>query len=162
MRSVDLVVVVTVPGLGDEIQAIKAGIMEIADVFVVNKADREGVDRTVRDLRSALEMSEDGSLPPPVVKTVASRGEGVDELIGELTQLGGDLTTSGVLDERRFQHLRLRVANLLRGRILVEAERALDLEGELRDAWARREDPHTLSDRLFRAALAGARDGELG
>src|SRR5262249_20554554 len=73
-------VVVTVPGLGDEIQAIKAGILEIADVLVVNKSDREGADRTVRDLTSMLERRGHEAAPVEIVRTVATTGHGIDEL----------------------------------------------------------------------------------
>src|SRR3989442_156209 len=73
-------VVVTVPGLGDEIQAIKAGILEIADVLVVNKADREGADRTVRDLVTMLELRGHDAAEVEIVRTVATTGKGIDEL----------------------------------------------------------------------------------
>jgi LAO/AO transport system kinase len=73
-------VVVTVPGLGDEIQAIKAGILEIADVLVVNKSDREGADRTVRDLTQMLELRGHDAQPVEIVRTVATAGKGIDEL----------------------------------------------------------------------------------
>ncbi len=96
MRTVDAVAVVTVPGLGDEIQAIKAGIMEIADVFVVNKADRPGVERAVRDLQFALELAEESRRATPIVKTVASRDEGVVELRESL-----DRAYEAVQGERR-------------------------------------------------------------
>ncbi|MDR2869678.1 MAG: methylmalonyl Co-A mutase-associated GTPase MeaB [Deferribacteraceae bacterium] len=79
----DCSVVVTVPGLGDDIQAIKAGILEIADIFVVNKADREGADRTARDLQMMLELAPrhgEASWQPPVIKTVAFKNEGIEEL----------------------------------------------------------------------------------
>jgi LAO/AO transport system kinase len=153
IRTVDLVVVVTVPGLGDEIQAIKAGIMEIADVFLVNKADRDGVERTVRDLRSAIEMAEDGRPPTPVMRAVASRDEGTQELLAQLDECHRELDRSGELEERRFLHLRLRVENLLKGRILEETRRALRFDEELRDAWSRREDPYSLSKRLFEVVV---------
>jgi LAO/AO transport system kinase len=149
MRTVDAVVVVTVPGLGDEIQAIKAGIMEIADVFVVNKADRAGVERAVRDLHSALEMAEDGSARRPIVKTVASREEGIDELRQHLDACRVVLESRGELERRRFEHLRLRVEDLLERRILLAARAAVDLDAELRAASSRREDPYTLADRIF-------------
>src|SRR4030095_4421506 len=87
VRTVDSVVMVTVRGLGDDIQAIKAGILEIADVFVINKADREGVERTARDLQSALEIDEEmGAWLPPIVKTVASLGRGIEELLAAIEQ----------------------------------------------------------------------------
>jgi len=91
MRTAHTTLVVAVPGLGDEIQAIKAGIMEIGDLFVVNKADREGADRTVLEIEMMLEHGEsDDGWHPRIFKTVASRGEGVEAL------------TQGVLEHREF------------------------------------------------------------
>ncbi len=78
VASVDTVLVVAVPGLGDDIQAIKAGIMEIADVFVLNKADREGADRTFKDLAMLLSLAEGLEWVPPIVRTVAARSEGIE------------------------------------------------------------------------------------
>ncbi len=82
VREANTVLVLMVPGMGDDIQAIKAGIMEIADLFVINKADREGVDRVERELHAALTLAEEElDWVPPIVKTVAAKGEGVDRLL---------------------------------------------------------------------------------
>lgn len=91
--------VVMVPGLGDDIQAIKAGILEIGDIFVVNKADRDGADRTVRELTTMLEMrnAPEGSWSPQVIKTEAQRGVGMDELSGEILAHRDFLFTSGLI-----------------------------------------------------------------
>jgi len=98
MRYAHTVVVVLAPGLGDEIQAIKAGILEIGHVFVVNKADREGADRTVVELEFMLEMSpEDRAWKPPIVKAVANRGEGVEEVAGKVIEHFESLRRSGEL-----------------------------------------------------------------
>jgi len=92
-------VVVMVPGMGDDIQAIKAGILEIGDVFVVNKADRDGADRTARELSAMLEMKhpEPGAWQPHVLKTEGSRGVGIDELIEEFEAHREYLKVSGAL-----------------------------------------------------------------
>ena len=83
----DTCIVVTVPGLGDDIQAIKAGIFEIADIFIVNKADREGVERTVKDLEMMLEMVHQiTGWDVEVLKTVASRDEGIDEVVNAVSK----------------------------------------------------------------------------
>ena len=81
MRLADITVVILVPGMGDDVQTIKAGIMEIADIFVINKSDREGAERVEREIRAlqSLAMRHDG-WTPPIVKTVASEGTGIDEL----------------------------------------------------------------------------------
>ncbi len=102
VRTVDTVVVVTVPGMGDDIQAIKAGILEIADVFVVNKADRDGVDRTVRDLEMMLSLGEHGAWIPPILKTVAAREEGIDLLLDAIESHREFLRASGEIERRRL------------------------------------------------------------
>jgi len=93
--------VVMVPGLGDDIQAIKAGILEIGDIFVVNKADREGADRTARELATMLEFrsAPEGSWNPQVLKTEAPRGTGIDELVGEILLHRDYLLSSGTIDD---------------------------------------------------------------
>jgi LAO/AO transport system kinase len=99
----DTTVVLLAPGMGDGVQAAKAGILEIADVYVVNKADRDGADATVRELRTMMSLSPApaGGWRPPIVKTVASRGEGADELLEALEAHHAWQQTSGALDERR-------------------------------------------------------------
>jgi LAO/AO transport system kinase len=102
--------VVMVPGLGDDIQAIKAGILEIGDIFVVNKADRDGADRTARELATMLEFrsAAEGSWNPQVLKTEAQRGTGIEELVGEILLHRDHLISSGsihnFLQERNERH----------------------------------------------------------
>ncbi|HVE73791.1 MAG TPA: methylmalonyl Co-A mutase-associated GTPase MeaB [Mycobacteriales bacterium] len=100
----DTTLVLMAPGMGDGIQAAKAGILEVADVFVVNKADRDGADLVVRDLRYMLSLGDRRTADgwrPPIVKTVAARGDGVDEVVTEIERHGAWLTASGGLAERR-------------------------------------------------------------
>src|SRR5450432_1166744 len=85
-RLAQTCVVVLTPGMGDDIQAIKAGLMEVADLFVVNKADRDGADRVVQEILQMLELGEHGAWLPPILKTVATTGAGIDELIGKLEE----------------------------------------------------------------------------
>jgi LAO/AO transport system kinase len=105
--TADTVVVLLAPGMGDGIQAAKAGILEIGDVYVVNKADRDGADNTARELRHMLTLgqrpAEAQGWAPPVVKTVASRGEGVPELVEALGAHHEWLTSSGGLAARRIR-----------------------------------------------------------
>jgi LAO/AO transport system kinase len=151
VRSVDSVVVVTLPGLGDDIQAIKAGILEIADVFVINKADKEGAERTARELKLAMELGEEGERgwTPPIVRTVASIGRGVEEVAEAVARHRAHLEASGELAERRRAQLRLRVEMILKQRVLAAADRRLDLEGEIERAAAQRLDPYTVADAVF-------------
>ncbi|HKC26731.1 MAG TPA: methylmalonyl Co-A mutase-associated GTPase MeaB [Jatrophihabitans sp.] len=101
----DTTVLVLAPGLGDGIQAAKAGIIEIADVFVVNKADRDGADQVARDLRYMQSLggrhSAGGAWRPPIVKTVAARGEGIDTLIEDITKHGAWMDEHDELERRR-------------------------------------------------------------
>ncbi|MBK8757843.1 MAG: methylmalonyl Co-A mutase-associated GTPase MeaB [Actinomycetales bacterium] len=102
----DTTIVLLAPGMGDGIQAAKAGILEIGDVFVVNKADRDGADATVRDLRHMISLgdrTEPGLWRPPVVKTVAARGEGVDDVMEALDKHQGWLDATGTLRLRRLK-----------------------------------------------------------
>lgn len=101
----DTTVVLLAPGMGDGVQATKAGILEVADVFAVNKADRDGAAQTVRDLRHMLTLGEDpapGSWRKPVVRTVAARGEGIDDLVAALDGHRGWLDASGERERRRL------------------------------------------------------------
>jgi LAO/AO transport system kinase len=153
VRSVDTVVVVTVPGLGDDIQAIKAGILEIADVFVINKADREGVDRTVHDLHMMLSLGEHGEWVPPILKTVASRDEGVAEMAEAIGRHRTWLADSGELERRRRTHLRLRVEMILKERVVSTADRVLGLDREVERGFAQHLDPYRVADRLFEGVV---------
>jgi GTPase len=156
------VVVVTVPGLGDDIQAIKAGILEIADVFVINKADREGVDRTVKDLEMMLSIGEHGAWLPPILKTVASREEGVDRVLGEIERHRAFLSESGEIERRRLSHLRLRVETILKERVVAAADRVLGVDREVERGHQQRTDPYQVADRLFSGVLEDAREEAAG
>ncbi len=156
VRTVDSVVVVTVPSLGDDIQAIKAGILEIADVFVVNKADREGTDRSVKDLEMMLSLGEHGTWVPPVLKAVASRDEGIERVIEEIERHREHLEATGEMEHRRLAHLRLRVETILKERIVAAADRVLGLEREVERAFAERNDPYEVAGRLFAGVLQSA------
>ena len=102
----DTTIVLLAPGMGDGIQAAKAGILEIGDVFVVNKADRDGADATVRDIRHMISLgdrTEPGLWRPPVIKTVAQQGQGIDEVIEAIEKHTSWMEESGTLRERRIR-----------------------------------------------------------
>ncbi len=133
--TADTTVVLVAPGMGDGIQAAKAGILEIGDVYVVNKADRDGADTAARELRHMLTLGEGrgaGGWRPPVLKCVASRGEGIDELVTALDAHAAWLTESGGLAERRRRRVRAEVEALAleihRSRLAVGAATGLDLD----------------------------------
>jgi LAO/AO transport system kinase len=104
----DTTLVLLAPGMGDGIQAAKAGILEVGDVYVINKADRDGADQVRRELRSMLALAErtEGAWRPPIVKTVAARAEGLDEVVAEIEQHRTWLASSGELQARRLRRAR--------------------------------------------------------
>jgi len=116
----DTVCLVTVPGLGDDIQAIKAGILEIADVLVVNKADRPGADETVRDLAQMLSLAKDHPWKPPIIRTSARSGEGTRELVDAIEKHRAWSAGSGEQVRRRRAAARVEVEALLREALLRE------------------------------------------
>jgi GTPase len=148
VRSVDTVVVVTVPGLGDDVQAAKAGLLEIADVLVLNKADREGADLARRDLEEMLSLGEGDGWRPPLVATVATAGEGIEELAAAIDRHRRWLGTSGRLAARRRERLRLRVERILTEGLLAAAERSEIVGREISRAAAEGLDPYRAAARL--------------
>jgi LAO/AO transport system kinase len=127
--TADVSVVVLVPGLGDEVQALKAGIMEIADVFVVNKADREGVDRVVAEIESMLSLATHEGHRPRIVTTVAATDEGVDRLLEAVEEFRAQAQASGLLARKRRARLRRLLEETLQERLRrLVSERALPAE----------------------------------
>ena len=121
----DTTVVVVTPGWGDHVQASKAGLVEIADVFVVNKADRPGAKQAARDLRLELNLAPDRPWRPPIVLAVASRGEGVDELLAAVDRHREHLESSGELEQRRQARLLAELRSVARELALARLEREL-------------------------------------
>lgn len=118
---VDSVVVVAVPGLGDDIQAMKAGILEIADLFVVNKADRDGADKTERELLGMLKLqARPSAWSIPVIKTIAVKDAGIAELADQLLAHYEALQTSGLLLQQRAARTQAELSELLRSRLMQE------------------------------------------
>ncbi len=154
IRTVQTNVVVLVPGMGDDIQAIKAGLMEIGDIFVVNKADRPGADKTVTEVTMMMSLVEEhGDWMPPIVKTVASRGEGIAELDSALQKHFEYLGASGELDRRNRERVRIRIETLLKekfiGRLIGGALPAGDYEKILDDVLRKRNNPHDAAESVL-------------
>jgi LAO/AO transport system kinase len=157
IRTADISIVTLVPGTGDEVQALKAGIMEIADVFVVNKADREGADRLVAavDANLALHTYQSGEWRPPVVKTVATTGAGVAELVAAIEQFRAHAADTQLTRRKTRGEYRLR--ELVSQRFMDHLERQVLKPGELAqmvERIATREvDPYTAAAELLGRAL---------
>lgn len=115
--TADTSLVLLAPGMGDGIQAAKAGILEIGDIFVVNKADRDGADSTVREIRHMIDLGVRGEWQPPVLKTVASRQEGVTELVAEIDRHRAWLVASGEQDTRRLRRAQDEISALVLGAV---------------------------------------------
>lgn len=159
-RLADAVLVVLVPGMGDDIQAIKAGILEIADLFVINKSDRDGADKLAMELQQMLAMADEDRPKPPIVKTIALKGEGVDRLVEAIKAHLDHPETEERRRARRLERARVRLEDIL-GRALfrrvVEHGIGLDNWNKIVERLARREtDPYTAVEEI----VGGSRPGE--
>jgi LAO/AO transport system kinase len=149
----DTTVVVVTPGWGDSVQANKAGLLEMADVFAINKADRGGADDTARDLEQMLDLSAPTDWRPPVVRTCASTGDGVEDLLGAITNHRTFLEKDGRLERRRADRVVNEVRAIMRSRLEQQAGAALagDAFEKLRDDLvSRRTDPYTAAEEILR------------
>ncbi|HYK91071.1 MAG TPA: methylmalonyl Co-A mutase-associated GTPase MeaB [Acidobacteriota bacterium] len=153
-RTADATLVLLVPGMGDDIQAMKAGIMEIGDIFVINKADHAGVGRVEIELNALLAISTrpDG-WKPAVVRTVASKGQGIDACIEEITKYRTFLQASPYQRKRSIQIQKDRLLEVIQARILESLLRQSDKKERLEDlaraVAERRIDPFTAADKLL-------------
>lgn len=150
-KAADVSVVVLVPGMGDDIQAIKAGIMEIGDLFVINKADREGVDRTEREVNALLEMSSRADdWRPPIVRTVATEGRGIAEFAAEIERYAGHARVHPAADERRARIAEDRLVELLRERLLKRLALPKERLAQMAAAVASRtQDPYSIVEEII-------------
>jgi LAO/AO transport system kinase len=158
VRAADVSIVTLVPGMGDDVQALKAGIMEIADVFVVNKSDRDGADRLVSAIESNLSLHEYGpdQWRPPVVKTVATTGAGVPELLDAVRRFREHSQAAQTARRRLRSETRLR--ELVSERLMNHLERQVLTPGEwsaaIERVTSREIDPYTAADRLAKRVYA--------
>ena len=155
VKAADISVVVLVPGMGDDIQAIKAGIMEIGDIFVINKADREGVNATEKELETLLSLAmRDDSWEPPIIKTVATESKGIQDLAAAIEKYRNFHLETKWVDGRRRAVARWRILELLRERLVAQtlesdsASEKLDrLAGEVA---SRERDPYSAVEEILR------------
>ncbi|MCB0875472.1 MAG: methylmalonyl Co-A mutase-associated GTPase MeaB [Solirubrobacterales bacterium] len=149
----DTVVLALMPGSGDSIQALKAGVMEIPDVIVVNKAEHPLTDTMVREVRTALSLGPSGDWKVPIIKTVASEGRGIPELLDAIAEHRAFVEESGTLEERRARNLRSEVLGLAAARMRRELELRIaedETVAALLESVVRREtDPATAAERLL-------------
>ena len=152
VRLADITVVILVPGMGDDVQTIKAGIMEIADIFVINKSDRDGAERVEREIRAlqSLATRHDG-WTPPIVKTVASEGTGVEELASAVAEYESYLQKENRAQKKNVENWQERLVEMLRDTMLEKARAQLG-DGNLARLAAEvaehRRDPYTLVEEL--------------
>ena len=152
VRLADITVVILVPGMGDDVQTIKAGIMEIADIFVINKRDREGAERVEREIRAlqSLAMRHDG-WTPPIVKTVASEGKGVQELAAAVREYQSYLQKENRALRKSVENWQERLIEMLRDVMLEKARAQLgngNLAGMAREVAEHKRDPYTLVEEI--------------
>lgn len=158
VKAADVSVVVLVPGMGDDIQVIKAGIMEIGDIFVINKADRDGVFATEKELEALLSLaSREDHWQPSIVKTIATESRGIEELASAISSFRDSQLQSAVGDDRRRAIARWRIVELLREQLLA---RALDhpalpetLDRLADEVASRRRDPYSAVEEILQSGV---------
>jgi LAO/AO transport system kinase len=148
VRLADITVVILVPGMGDDVQSIKAGIMEIADIFVINKSDYEGSERVEREIRALQSLAIRGDRwTPPIVKTVASKGQGIDELAAAIRGYEAYLLKENLLLKRKVHNWQERLLEMLRDSLLQVARNQIqngDLERYAAEVAEHKIDPYSL------------------
>lgn len=158
VKTADSVLVVSVPGLGDDIQAIKAGIMEIGDLFVVNKADKEGTERVIIELEQMLQLNQEmGNWYPPIVKTVASRNEGIEDLVNKINEHLNYLADSGELYQRRKEKISNEILNLILKQVTTKIMEKLAQENfwesKLDEIVNKKENPYDVVERVVKEVM---------
>jgi len=150
VKLADLILVILVPGAGDDIQVFKAGIMEIADIFVLNKADSPMTERTERQLRAMLDLGFGGKNPPPVVKTVATEGKGVDNLVDEIDKLVKDKDRE-LRESRKKRLIPWMLRDIISEKIYHSITQSIDeaeFENLIERIHRREIDPYTVADEI--------------
>ena len=163
VKSAHTTVIVVIPGMGDDIQAIKAGILEVGDVFVVNKSDRDGADKTLSELRQMVEMGlqkhHNGGWKPPIVKTEAVFDRGVDGLLHEIENHRAFLSgsPSGLEKQRKKEKVEQELAEMVKNRLILEVFFGIKNSGAFGAAVEEilngKTDPYTACDRLIQTEL---------
>jgi LAO/AO transport system kinase len=152
-KNADTTLMVMVPGLGDDIQAIKAGIMEIGDVFAINKADRDGAKRTATEIEMMLDFNKEAKWRPPVNMAIAIKNEGIDDLLSDIKKHLEFSKESGLHEERRVQNSKLEIIDLVKDNLMgmiLDKSNKEKLVDELSKKVANREvDPYTSAEEIL-------------
>ena len=153
IKLADIVCIVLLPGMGDDIQSIKAGIMEIGDIITINKCDRDGVERLYTELNMMLDLRDSGEFRPPVLKTIAQTGDGVSEMLDEIDKLFEYMKHDGRLSARRKRNFKLEVENILTG-VFIKKVHKVAAETGLMDKYAdkmleKELDPFSVSEEIL-------------
>jgi LAO/AO transport system kinase len=152
VRLADITVVILVPGMGDDVQTIKAGIMEIADIFVINKSDREGAERVEREIRALQSLAvRTDKWTPPIVKTVATEATGIPELAASIREYENHLQKENLMLKRNIENWQARLVEMLRDAMLEKARHEIG-DGEMAQYAAEvaehKRDPYTLIEEI--------------
>ena len=150
VKLADIVLVILIPGAGDEIQAFKAGIMEIADIFVLNKADSPDAEKTERQLKAMLDLGFEGDTMPPIVKTVATEGEGVEPLVNEIDKLVGSKSQE-FIDSRKKRLISWMLRDIISEKIYQTVSQNIpesEFESLVERIFKREIDPYTVADEI--------------
>jgi LAO/AO transport system kinase len=152
VRLADITIVILVPGMGDDVQTIKAGIMEIADIFLINKSDRDGAERVEREVRALQSLAtRDDGWTPPIVKTIASQGRGIEELAAAVAEYESFLQKENRALEKSAENWRERLVEMLRDAMLEKARAQLG-DGNVaklaREVAEHKRDPYTLVEEI--------------
>jgi LAO/AO transport system kinase len=152
VRLADITVVILVPGMGDDVQTIKAGIMEIADIFVINKSDRDGAERVEREIRALQSLAVRGDKwTPPIVKTVASEGRGIEELGAAIRDYEDYLQKEDLILQKKTQNWQERLLEMLRDMLLERAREHVGngaLAGYAAEIAGHKRDPYQLVEEI--------------
>jgi LAO/AO transport system kinase len=157
VRLADITIVILVPGMGDDVQTIKAGIMEIADIFVINKSDRDGAERVEREILSLQSLATRADRwTPPIVKTVASAGTGIEELAAAIVRYEAHLHEGNLAQTRNISNWRERLVEMLRDALLERARAELGngrMDHYAEEVAEHKRDPYTLVEELVGRAV---------
>ncbi len=152
VRLADVTIVILVPGMGDDVQTIKAGIMEIADIFVINKSDREGAERVEREIRALQSLAvRSDNWTPPIVKTVASEGAGIAELAAAIRDYEAYLQKENLILQKKAQNWQDRLVEMLRDALLERAREQLGngaVAGYAAEVAEHKRDPYSLVEEI--------------